>query len=352
MVPLLVQTAYMDLLQRFEARPQVSIPGSILRVKKSGRTFHVSRRRVGGKVVEESIGPDTAETRELVRIAEQEKAALKDWDRENAELVGMIRKAGAISPDMGSGKILNALSRIGFFSAGGILGGTAAFRFYPLFLGIRPPVKDMVMTGDIDMLAPSHIRLCAPDESLSGLLRDAGLEFTTVFPLEETAPPRFISGGIALEILSNMSRSGEYYHLHKGIGEKVTALKFLEYSMKDPVRQVALYRSGVEILTPSPERFAFHKLIVAQLRTGSYSLKRTKDLAQADWLIRHLVQARPQDTWDAWQDIRSRGKGWTRRIDLSLKELPHARKALDRLEQDMQGHDDLDEDFDDDLKPR
>lgn len=335
-LPLPTQTAWLELLQRFEARPQVSIEGSIAKIEKIGKGYWVARQRIGDKVVERSIGPDTAEIRELVETARKEQAVWREWNERNAALVAMLRSARALTPDQETGKILLTLSRVGFFRAGGMLGGTNAFRLYPLFLGVDAPASVMSITGDVDMLAPSHIRLAGPREALMQRLRSSGLEFETRFPLTDGDPPKFVVGNnIEIEILSPVSRTGGSSHFHEGIQERVTALKFLEFSLKDPVRLIALYRGGVEVLVPAPERYALHKLIVAQLRQGSCRMKREKDLSQASWLLEILKDARPHETWSALRDITTRGKAWTRHLDASLREAPRAREALMELREEF-----------------
>jgi hypothetical protein len=337
-LPLLIpiQTSYLELLQRFEAAPFVSIEGSIIRVEKAGRVYWVARRRLGDRVTEQAIGPDTPEVQAHVEKARAEQAVFRAWNERNAALVAMLRASGALTPDQETGKVLLALSRVGFFRAGGLLGGTHAFRLYPLLLGVMAPRAEMSVTGDIDMLAPSHIRLAGPRETLTSRLKAAGLTFETRFGLDENATPKLIVGDtVEVEILSPVSRDGASSHFHEGRQERVTALRFLEFSLKEPVRQVALYRGGVEVLIPAPERYALHKLIVAQLRRGPFRQKREKDLAQASWLLEVLAVARPYETWAAYRDLISRGRAWGRHLSASLAEAPRAAAALSQIREEF-----------------
>ena len=335
-LPIPVQTSYQELLQRFGAAPSVSIEGSLVRIEKSGRGYWVARRRVGDRVTEEAIGPDTPEVLVRVEAARADQAVYRAWNERNAALVAMLRAAGALTPDQETGKILLALSRVGFFRAGGLLGGTHAFRLYPLLLGVEAPRSEMSVTGDVDMLAPTHIRLLGPREALSTRLKAAGLAFETRFGLEEDTPPKLIVGDtVEVEILSPVSRGGARSHFHEGLQERVSALKFLEFSLKEPTRQVALYRGGVEVLIPAPERYALHKLIVAQLRQGAFRQKKEKDLAQASWLLELLAETRPYEIWSAYRDLTSRGPSWVRHLTASLKEAPRAAAALKRVREEF-----------------
>lgn len=338
MLPIPIQTAYAELLQRFDARPPLSIDGSITRIQKAGNFYWVARKRLGDKVVEDSIGPDTEETRARVEQAKKEQAVYAAWSEKNASLVAMLKAAGALTLDQSTGKILSSLSRVGFFQAGGLLGGTNAFRLFPLFLGVAAPASDLAMTGDVDMIAPSHITLAGPHEALSHRLKLVGLDAETRFGMSADTPPKLVVGdNVEIEILSPMSRSGMGSHFHEGLKERVTALRYLEFSLKDPVRHVALYRNGIEVMTPSPERFALHKLIVAQLRQGPFAIKRQKDLSQASWLLDVLVETRPYETWVAYSDLLKRGKRWVYHLEKSLMMAEPAKSALERLSQEYSG---------------
>lgn len=314
----------------------MSIEGSLVRVEKSGRGYWVARRRVGDRVTEEAVGPDTPEVLARVEAARAEQAVHRAWSERNAALVAMLRAAGALTPDQETGKILLALSRVGFFRAGGLLGGTHAFRLYPLLLGVEAPRSEMSVTGDVDMLASTHLRLLGPREALTTRLRAAGFAFETRFGLEGDTPPKLVVGDtVEVEILSPSFRGGARTHFHEGLQERVSALRFLEFSLVGPVRQVALYRGGVEVLIPAPERYALHKLIVAQLRQGAFLQKKAKHLAQASWLLELLAETRPYELWSAYRDLTSRGKAWTRHVTASLAEAPRADAALARVREEF-----------------
>ena len=80
---------------------------------------------------------------------------------------------------------------------------------------------------------------------------------------------------------------------------------------------------------PRPERFAIHKLIVADRRLeGTDSLKAIKDRLQAAFLIEVLAEDRPGDLQDALEDALSRGKSWRERIVASVERIPSVRRHL------------------------
>lgn len=97
----------------------------------------------------------------------------------------------------------------------------------------------------------------------------------------------------------------------------------LGYLLEDAVPAILLCRSGLLVTGPGPERFAIHKLIVAEWREqGSDRLKAGKDRAQADVLISVPAETRNDELRDTLDDAIGRGPGWcSRRVD-SLKKAP------------------------------
>jgi hypothetical protein len=320
-LPLLQQTAYQELLQRHRAPEMAWSQGAVMRIEKAGRFFWVSRRREGERVVEESIGPDTPEIRVRAEEMKARAEARKAWSREASAAVATLRAGGCIAPDMATGRLLSAVARTGFFAAGGVLGGTHAFRHYPVELGLQPPGLGHIRTGDVDLIAASTLRLSGGDASLMRRVADFGVELTPIFPMESTSPMKWSVGGvIEVELLSPVGAGGGSSRLHAGLKERVQTLRFLEFSLEKPIDAVSLYRSGVPLKVPAPERYALHKLIVAQLRDGPFRAKREKDLDQAEWLVAALAEARPYELWSAWDDLRRRGPKWRRLAEASLAE--------------------------------
>lgn len=335
-LPLQLQTAYQDLLQHHQAEPGQTIEGSILRRERDGRGYWVARQRLGDRVTELAIGPDSGEVRARVAEARALQDSHKAWSRSVAANVAMLRAGRCLAPDMQTGRLLAAVARTGFFRAGGILGGTHAFRHYPLMLGVEPPLRQVVLTGDVDLLTPAALRLVSPGEGLAARIADLGIGLVPVFPLEAGQPPKYrVAGVIDLEFLSTVGRGGEASRLHAGIGQKVQALRFLEFSMEESEWTVSLYRGGVPVRVPRPERYALHKLIVAARRAGSFVEKREKDLDQAAWLIRVLAERRPYELWAGWDDLRRRGRKWQALADASLARRPEARDDLARVEEEF-----------------
>jgi hypothetical protein len=86
------------------------------------------------------------------------------------------------------------------------------------------------------------------------------------------------------------------------------------------------------IRAPRSERYAIHKLIVANRRLeGRDSLKSRKDLMQAETLIALLVQDGPGDLADAYHDAVERGPRWRERIERSLDSSTDAAHGIAKL---------------------
>jgi hypothetical protein len=115
----------------------------------------------------------------------------------------------------------------------------------------------------------------------------------------------------------------------KALGVHAQSLHYLNYLIAEPIQVAVPYRSGVLVQIPRPERFAIHKLIVADRRKdGPDSLKAAKDRTQAAFLIDILAEDRPDDLAEAYEDAASRGPRWRERIAATLARMPQLRSRL------------------------
>lgn len=89
---------------------------------------------------------------------------------------------------------------------------------------------------------------------------------------------------------------------------------------------------SVLVQVPRPERFAIHKLIVAdRRRDGPDELKARGDRAQAAFLIDVLSEERPEDLADAYGTALESGPAWRSRIERTLARMRPTAKRLARL---------------------
>jgi hypothetical protein len=118
----------------------------------------------------------------------------------------------------------------------------------------------------------------------------------------------------------------------EALGVWAQGLHFLNLLIRDPIPAVAIYREGVLVQIPRPERYAIHKLIVSSRRRGPGQAKAEKDLAQAGALIAALSDARPAELKSAYEEAVAEGKAWADAIDRSLKRDPSIREMLEALD--------------------
>ena len=326
-IPLSLQTTYRDLLDRQFRRPTPEVEGSIVLVKNKGTGYWVARRRIGARVVEKRIGPDNDQNRRKAEELRRQNDALQGWQRETGHLVSQLRAAAMPTPTPGTGKLLNALARIGLFRSGGVLAGTHAYGLYALELGVYPK-NNLAMTEDVDVAAAKSVNIISGNiTNLTTSLEGVGLN--PVVGPGEVHPVRWeTDDGVVLDVLTPKRRGGETSVRHEGLGIWAQALNYLDFILENAIDAVLLYREGIPVRVPAPERFAVHKLIVASARRGTYRAKSDKDLAQAEWLIGALAESRPYELSEALDAARSRGSRWHRALDDSLDRRPSLKDML------------------------
>ena len=106
------------------------------------------------------------------------------------------------------------------------------------------------------------------------------------------------------------------------LGVYAQTRSFLNFLIAEPIPAVALYRSGILVQIPRPERYAIHKLIVARRRSAGSKAKARKDLAQAEQLIRILAEDRPSALEEAFEHAMATGPRWRDAIGKSLRQKP------------------------------
>lgn len=323
--------AYHDLLRILQDERAAEIVGAPTRVTVKGRVFWYDKFRVGNKMAQRYIGPDSDALRERFERLDTLKAEAEARSRERTRLVRILRAEGFAPLDAKTGSLLSAFSRVGVFRLGGTLVGTVAFRHYEGELGVKLGFDQLAQTGDIDIGSFERLSFAigdTVDEPLEQVFSE--LKFRPVPTLDRGRVWRWeqASGETLVEFL--MPAHGEEgIRELPALGVNAQALRHLDYLLREPIPAVSLYRSGVLIQIPRPERFAIHKLIVAERRQGgSDGLKARKDRAQADFLIAVLAELRPDELREAHAEAMERGPRWRERISASLERLPNAAKHL------------------------
>ncbi|WP_245512966.1 nucleotidyltransferase family protein [Enterovirga rhinocerotis] len=307
------------------------IRGAPTRVSVKGRVFWYDKYRIGNTMAQRYIGPDTEALRDRLARASDLKKDADARRRDMTRLVRIMRAEGYGSTDQKTGSILSGLSKAGVFRLGGTLVGTVAFRHYEGELGVVFGFDQLAQTGDIDIGSFERLSFAIGD-SVEQPLVDvfSGLKFSAAPSLERGKTWRWQQHGgeTLIEFLMPAQREEGIRDL-PALGVSAQALRHLDFLLEDPIPAVSLYRSGILIQIPRPERFAIHKLIVAERRQGGPDgLKARKDRAQAAFLIEALATLRPDELREAYEDATARGPRWRERIAGSLAKMPEVAARL------------------------
>jgi hypothetical protein len=329
--------AYQDLRRALLDDAASELRGTPTRVERGGRVYWYDTYRVGASVKKRYIGEDTEALRERLARHEALKAEREARRKHRARLVRLLRAEGFLSLDAATGSLLNAMAQAGVFRLGGTVVGTHAFRLYEGELGVRLSLDQAAQTGDIDIASFERLSLAlsvddAVEPGLVSVLADfafdpvPGLDRGRVWRWRQTR------GETLVEFLTPSFSADESLRRLPALGVEAQSLHYLNYLIAEPVHAAVVYRSGVLVQVPRPERYAIHKLIVAdRRRDGADVLSARKDRQQAAFLIEALAEDRPDDLAEALDDARDRGPRWRERLDRSLERLPATARVLARL---------------------
>jgi hypothetical protein len=330
----IAQSAYHDLLRALNDARLDGMRGTPTREARNGRHYWYDIYRIGDQVKKTYIGEDTPQLTASLEARLRTRPDEKQLATVRTSLVRTLRAQGMSGPDNIIGPVLAAMERAGAFRLGATVVGTYAFRLYEGELGVRIRSTDMSQTGDIDIAQFERLSLALGDrveESLPAAFKE--LAFDPVPSLKGLSVWKWrqTRSNTLIEFLTPSFRAEEDIRDLPALGVSAQSLHFLNFLIADPIKAAALYRSGVLVQIPAPERFAVHKLIVADRRTGPDRLKSAKDRLQAAFLIQALAEDRPDELREAYQDALSRGPRWQAHIGASLKRLPETAALLNAL---------------------
>lgn len=299
------------------------------------KTYWYDHFRLGNKTIDRYIGEDTPELRSrLDRQAEIARAA-KQAERDRARLMRVLRAEGYLFADVGTGQIVSAMARAGVFRLGGTIVGTQAFRCYEGELGVRIGFDQSAATDDIDIASFERLSLALADTvepPLADVFSELRFEPLPAMDSGKTWRWRQTNRQTLVEFLTPSFEDDEKVRDLPALGVNAQSLHFLNYLIAEPIQVPFLYRSGVLVQIPRPERYAVHKLIVADRRLGgAEALKAHKDRAQAAFLIEALAETRPDDLAEAYHAAHEAGPAWRKGIAASLKRLPATESLLQTL---------------------
>jgi len=327
--------AYHDLLRSLMDEAVSDIRGTPTRVDRNGKIYWYDSYRIGSDVRKTYIGEDSPELRGRLDRLKSLRIEADERRKHRTRLIRILRAEGFLGVDAATGSLMSALAGSGVFRLGGTIVGTHAFRLYEGLLGIRYQFDEMAQTGDIDIASFEQLSLALEDIVAPPLQEVLGdFSFAPVPSLDATKVWRWrqTRNDLMVEFLTPSFQAEEGIRPLAALGVDAQSLHHLNYLIAEPVKAVAVYRSGILVQIPRPERYAIHKLIVADRRRGGAdSLKAEKDRLQAAFLIELLAEDRPDELLEAYQDALKVGPKWGERLASTLRLIPETGKILERL---------------------
>ena len=328
----LAHAAYLDLVASLKDEAVAELRGTPTRVARNDKVYWYDTFRVGSDVRKAYIGEDGDEIR--ARLARHGELATRRADAQasRARKIRILRAEGFLGVDAATGALLNAFANAGVFRLGGTLVGTQAFRLYEGELGLRYEFDHTAQTDDIDIASFERLSLALDDEAsppLQSILKDFSFEPAPQLQHKEAWRWRQTRGDLLVEFLTPSFDEAEGVRPLAALNVRAQALHHLNFLIADPIVAAVPYRRGVLVQIPRPERFAIHKLIVAD-RRKDVRLKAVKDRGQAAFLIEALAEDRPDDLADAYRDAASRGPRWSQRLEATLALMPQTRERLEQ----------------------
>lgn len=332
-LPVSVQTQYAELVQLLlhaAASGPIRRGGALVHKVIRGRKYWYlqqdgpSRRQV-------YLGPDGDELQPTLARVREELERSRSATADRAALVSMLRAGGAFAVSAAEARLLSFLEGAGLFRLGGVLAGTHAFATFANVLGVRWATAT-VGTRDVDVVHDEHIALALAEDfglvDFEASRRDAvtGTELWAVPSFDPKAPStsfKLLGTELHVDLLTPM-RGKERTKPVKiaALNAAAQPLRFLDYLIEDSIPAAVVGGDGVLVNLPSPARFALHKLLVATRRPVSQATKARKDLAQAEQVLRVLLDDREGDVRRAFADLRARGSGWLTPFRAGLAKLP------------------------------
>ncbi len=280
-------------------------PGSVIvRRNAAGATFYVRQHYDALRAKRDRYLAGPAGSPEADAIAER-------WRERIAEANDVIRSAKMLLREGYLGlepKPFAAIAPLvdhGLFRAGAVLVGSHAFGAVANKLGIR---VSAFPTEDIDIARPQALKLAASAPGgFLGLLKESGIAFVAVPEFDPRTPStKFKEAGRSRFQVDLLAPASGREVTHREVPEldaHATALPHLSYLTALTQPGIVICHHGVAaVRLPMPERYAVHKLVVSELRTGR-SAKSAKDLRQAAILLAAMTELFPGSVREAWEAL-------------------------------------------------
>lgn len=290
--PRSLTTLYSDLDHQsaLERTILIGTPGSLIE-RSNGKGFRYYAHQfydVFGKKKEKYLsGPVGDETAEA--IYESLKLQIEE-QRETVSEIRLLGREGYQITDKKTYATIATLHNHQFFRAGGILIGSHAFGVLLNHLGIRAP---SYATEDIDLARPYPLEFEPPLKiNFLEMLQASSISFIAIPPFNRKDPSvQWKERGrtrFHVDLLTHSNNENFTIVSIPELGVYAQGIPYLRYLLSESHFATLLSRHGsCQVRVPIAERFAIHKLLVSQFRTG-HGAKVNKDLEQAKVLIAAL----------------------------------------------------------------
>jgi hypothetical protein len=304
--PLVLETAYSDLKRLASEQREILVgtPGSVSVREVNGRPFLYRQfYDAQGKKRSDYLGPvGDAE-------AEARAAATREAIETTSDLLvraRLLARQGYVRVDTKSGAVIAAVAHRGLFRAGAVLVGSHAYGVLLNELGARAAP---FATGDVDLARGERL---AMEGNLARMLEESHLPLTPVPGFDRTSKPTSFKApgreGLRVDLLVPTAESEIGVRAVPELDAHATAVPQLSYVLQEAMDAIVLGREAVPpVRVPRPERFAWHKMLVSQLRTST-SDKRTKDIHQAAVIFAVLAEKEHGALAEAWSALRHKTK--------------------------------------------
>lgn len=299
----LIQAAHADLVKRLaaaEAGAPEGERGAYVSKLIGGRRYWYVQTPTSEGRRQKYVGQETPEL--IERIA-QHRAARADAKERQVLATLLVRTFRASRPPAESGEVVAALAQAGLFRQNAILLGSLLRPVYAAILGTgligaAPRPEDPIQIA------------CPTVPSLLTALQGTAKAFRVMSRGEGAVRvTSYISDRLRVDALTPIERPDD------------PEPRLLDYLLEKPEQAVLLHDAGILVAVPDPARYALAS-ILGPVRTE-------EDVAEAQALIRILLQDRPAAFGQAWRDADGRGKAWRQRLFEALPLLPlNARSAL------------------------
>jgi hypothetical protein len=235
----------------------------------------------------------------------------------------LLAQTGYVRADPRMGAILGALANHALFRAGAVLVGSHAYGALLNDLGVRAAA---FATEDIDIARDKPLELALQgDMDFEKILAASTVPLLPVPGFDRKAPATsYKTAGrdrLRVDLLVPAGGSEVSIRPVPELRAHAQAMPYLRQLLARPIDAVVLGREGVvPVRVPRPEAFAWHKVLLSQLRAAT-SVKRGKDRAQAAVLLAVLAEDAPDALEAAFGELPRGTKSKTRNAARPLVEL-------------------------------